>query len=465
MTFPFEHRRVLDLALQPTAKLERTASILPTSAPRAGRSGRSGTLGAMNLLASSRGRLVLFTCLYAAEGAPIGFIWWALPTLLRQRGVALERITSLLALLVLIWTFKFLWAPLVDALRGPRWSLRAWIASAQAVMAATLLPLAALDPARDFAVVATLLAAHSLAAATQDVAIDALAVRAVEAAQRGTLNGCMQAGMLLGRGLFGGGALWMATRWGESGVIVGLVALLGLSLALLPFVDERGRIPLPEGSAAAGARLRSLARTLRAALARPSTGAGLAFALLAAAAFEAAGALAGPMLVDRGVAQESIGLFYGLPVALLMLGGALAGGALGDRSRRRRLLGLALVGTVAAVLAVAGVDLLDVSQPTARLVPLAAMYFFVGAFTAVSYAVFMDLTDPRIGGTQFSAFMAATNGCEAWTVWVAGAIAARAGYPAALIAMAAVSLASLGLLARLVPVEAPQSDPPGAGAG
>jgi MFS family permease len=419
----------------------------------------------MNLLASSRGRLVLFTCLYAAEGAPIGFIWWALPTLLRQRGVELGHITSLLALLALIWTLKFLWAPLVDALRGPRWSLRAWIASAQAVMAGTLLPLAALDPARDFAVIAALLTAHSLAAATQDVAIDALAVRTVEAARRGTLNGCMQAGMLLGRGLFGGGALWMAAHWEEGGVIVGLVVVLGTSLALLPFVDERGRIPLPEGSATAGARLESLARTLRAALARPATVAGLAFALLAAAAFEAAGALAGPMLVDRGVAQESIGLFYGLPVALLMLGGALAGGALGDRGRRRHVLGAALAGVVAAVLAVAGVDLLDVSQPEARLVPLAAMYLFVGAFTAVSYAVFMDLTDPRIGGTQFSAFMAATNGCEAWTVWAAGAIAARAGYAAALVAMAAVSLASLGLLVRLAPVEGPKNAVPDAAPG
>lgn len=414
----------------------------------------------MNLLATSRGRLVLFTCLYAAEGAPIGFIWWALPTLLRRRGVELERITSLLALLVLFWTFKFLWAPLVDALRGPRWGLRAWIASAQAAMGLTLLPLVVLDPVRDFTAVAALLAAHSLAAATQDVAIDALAVRTVEITRRGTLNGCMQAGMLVGRSLFGGGALWMEARWGTHGVILGLVAVLGASLALLPFVDEHALTPAPASPHGVAARWRSLAGTLREAFARPATWAGLAFALLAAAAFEAAGALAGPLLVDRGVAQETIGLFFGMPAALLMLTGALAGGRLGDRRRRQRVLAASSIGVVAAVLALAAVDHLALAPPTARLAPLAVMYLFVGSFTAVSYSVFMDLTDPRLGGTQFSAYMAATNGCEAWASWAGGAVAARAGYPLALVAMAAVSLASLGLLAKLKPVEARSGEAP-----
>lgn len=39
------------------------------------------------LLESARGRTAVFTVLYASEGAPIGFIWWALPTLLRSADV------------------------------------------------------------------------------------------------------------------------------------------------------------------------------------------------------------------------------------------------------------------------------------------------------------------------------------------------------------------------------------------
>ena len=45
--------------------------------------------------------------------------------------------------------------------------------------------------------------------------------------------------------------------------------------------------------------------------------------------------------------------------------------------------------------------------------------------------------------------MAATNGCEAWTVWSAGFIIAGYGYSPAFILMSIVSLASLLLLKKI----------------
>jgi predicted MFS family arabinose efflux permease len=58
----------------------------------------------------------------------------------------------------------------------------------------------------------------------------------------------------------------------------------------------------------------------------------------------------------------------------------------------------------------------------------------------------MDLTDPRLGGTQFSTFMAATNGAEAWSGWAGGQMVARTNYGTSMLAMCVVSLASLPLL-------------------
>ncbi len=153
----------------------------------------------VSLLNQRQGRIALFTLLYLSEGAPIGFIWWALPTILRTAGVGVPKITALTAMLVLPWVFKFLWAPLVDAMRTPRWGFRAWIISAQLAMGATLLPLIWLDPAGHFQWWGVLLLFHAIFAATQDVAIDAMAINLVPEHQRGTLNGCMQAGMLVGR--------------------------------------------------------------------------------------------------------------------------------------------------------------------------------------------------------------------------------------------------------------------------
>lgn len=390
----------------------------------------------------TRAHLALFTILYAAEGAPIGFIWWALPTLLRTAEVPVEQITALTATILLPWIFKFAWAPLVDAMRGPRWGLRAWIITSQLVMGLTLLPLLWVDPATGFRTWRTLLLLHAVAAATQDVAIDALAINSVPFARRGLLNGCMQAGMLTGRSLFGGGALlvaaWIGYDW-----IVGLL-IVWIWAALLSVVIVR----VPEPAASAG--IREFAAALHRVARSRTTWFGVAFALTSAAAFEATGQLAGPYLVDRGVPTSTIGIFFGIVVVAAMLTGGLMGGRLSDRWGRLRSVGLFLGGFVTMILLLAAADRAGVGGTLALLVLLAGMYFFVGLFTAASYALFMDLTDPRLGGTQFSTYMAATNGCESWAVWAGGRLAGSAGYPAAFAVMSLASLLSLSLLPALL---------------
>jgi len=46
----------------------------------------------MNLLATERSRRRLFALLYLCEGAPIGFLWWTLNTILREQGVGQSEI-------------------------------------------------------------------------------------------------------------------------------------------------------------------------------------------------------------------------------------------------------------------------------------------------------------------------------------------------------------------------------------
>ncbi|MRR39403.1 hypothetical protein EG829_33110 [bacterium] len=66
-----------------------------------------------------------------------------------------------------------------------------------------------------------------------------------------------------------------------------------------------------------------------------------------------------------------------------------------------------------------------------------------GLFTASSYALFMGVTEPGVGTTQFSVFMAAPNACESWSAPAVGRIIPSFGYGAAFAAMAAVSLTML----------------------
>lgn len=396
----------------------------------------------MNLLESKRGRILLFACLYVSEGAPIGFIWWALPTLLRARGVAVEDITSFTALLVLPWALKFLWAPLVDSLRSPQHGFRSWIMGCQVMMGITLLPLAFAQPAGDLSLLKILLVVHALCASTQDVAIDALVINVAKSEERGLLNGCMQAGMLLGRSLFGGVALLIASLTGWSGIIFGLTACIWLSLVLLFFIQE----PVTQMPASA-----QFGRHLGAALKERTTWWALAFALISAAAFEATGALAGPFLLDRQVPQETIGFFFALPAVAATLVGGIIGGNISDRLGRTTSVAVSLIGFVTIVAGLGAFDeIYSGAGPGASVIALlTTLYLFIGFFTVSSYALFMDLTDPKLGATQFSAFMAATNGCEAWSTWFGGRLVAWNGYAACFFIMSLISLSSLSLLGRL----------------
>jgi len=398
-----------------------------------------------SLLDRPGGRTVLFTVLYACEGAPIGFIWWAIPTLLREADVPVSQITSLTALLVLPWVLKFLWAPMLDALRGPRWGYRAWVTAAQCVMGLTLVPLVWVDPVQGFATWRALLLIHAVAAATQDVAIDALAIGTVPPDQRGKINGAMQAGMLVGRSLFGGGVLLAGAWLGREAVILALVAWILGGLTLLAFAREADQRTTASTLPTPRAMLTALVAVAR----QRATRVGLAFALVSAAAFEAAGQLAGPYLVDRGVPTGTIGLFFGVFVVASTLAGGLIGGWLSDRWGRERSAGVFLAGVVASVALLGVLDAAGTTSHNLLIAVLSGMYFCVGLFTVASYALFMDLTDPRLGATQFSTFMAATNACESWSGLAGGRLVDSAGYSTAFLVMSVVSLLSLSLLPPL----------------
>ncbi|MGI8890657.1 MAG: MFS transporter [Chthoniobacterales bacterium] len=387
----------------------------------------------------SRSRL-LFALLYLGEGGPIGFIWWALPTWLRTQGLDVGRITILTSILVLPWVGKFLWAPLIDRTRGRRAGLRAWIVSAQLLMGFTLLPLIWLDPAGHFIAVAALLLAHAFSAATQDVAVDALALRLVPDDDRGRLNGAMQAGMLVGRSVFGGGALVLSAHVGFPVIIIALVACVWASMMAVAFVREPDA---PDAARIGGGFWPEGATQI---FRRRGTWLGLLFALTAGAAFESAGILAGPMLIDHGIGKETIGWLLGLPVVAATIIGGLLGGSLADRLGHARTVTAGIVVFTLMVLILSALNYAGAPTLAALALCLTGLYLGIGLFTASSYAFFMDLSRPPLAATQFSAFMAATNGCEAWSSAVGGQIVLAHGYTITFVIMAAVSLLSIPLV-------------------
>lgn len=285
---------------------------------------------------------------------------------------------------------------------------------------------------------------HSLFAATQDVSVDALVINVVEKEGKGMLNGYMQAGMLLGRSVFGGAALVFIPKIGLPVTIVLMVTCILCIMLLLPFIKEPAKI-VDEN-----ARVRNFKNYLAQTFHQTQTWYTIAFALTSAAALETAGGMCGSFLTDKQVDMESIGFFFGIPVVLAMLLGGLAGGFLSDKISRKKSVSLYVFGFVLVIGTIAVLDLTepDVSRFT-WMVLFAGMYFITGMFTAASYALFMDVTNPKLGATEFSTFMAAVNGCEAWVLWSAGITAASYNYSVAFLVMCLVSLFSMFFLRKI----------------
>lgn len=174
--------------------------------------------------------LVMTSCLYFAQGLPLGFVFGAYPTLMRAAGASLGTI-AWIPMLGLPWVLKFLWAPLVDTYWLP-WMgrRRTWLLTMQAVMIAVMVAIASIVPANDIWLQFALLGFASLASATQDIATDGLAAERLEGTYLGHANalsvGCMTIGFLAGNG----GTLIAADYMDRDSAVLLLAGMLALTI-------------------------------------------------------------------------------------------------------------------------------------------------------------------------------------------------------------------------------------------
>ncbi|MDP7455934.1 MAG: hypothetical protein QGF62_05105, partial [Gammaproteobacteria bacterium] len=77
-------------------------------------------MNSQSLLDRSKGRFFAFGILYISEGILVGFTSTAMVAFMRREGLSLEQIGTFVALLYLPWTFKWVWAPLIDIVKLQR---------------------------------------------------------------------------------------------------------------------------------------------------------------------------------------------------------------------------------------------------------------------------------------------------------------------------------------------------------
>jgi len=416
----------------------------------------------MNLLKSKRGRMITFGGLYLSEGIPGGFLMVAIATELQRRGMETAAYGAFVTMLALPWVWKFLMGPFVDNLRLKQFGARKqWIVMAQTVMLSALaiallyLPdqinmppmgdkkgfIATLESLyfSGIALFAGLLFLHNFFAATQDVAIDALACQELKPEERGLANGVMfsstHAGYLIG----GSGVLWLKGSVGsfEAAGLVILLLMASILTGVILFIKEKsaaqqladGELPAPQpghsGWRAAREQITDYFKTIwkNVFLSRN----GILTVLLA---LTPVGALALGMLLSALVAPK-LGMTdseiaaLNLTSTIIFIVFCLFGGWLSDRFNRRLILAITAsmtflptvwiahqfqqAGWAYAPEAIDGMWPREESLIVSWWMAVCSFTVFSGLKYGVKNALYMDIVTPKIAATQFTALMALTN--------------------------------------------------------
>jgi len=427
-----------------------------------------------DLLATRTGRLAAFFLLYVTEGIPLGFTAVAIATQMRRQDLGPAAIGAFVASLYLPWAFKWAMGPFVDTFSSDRFGRRRlWILLTQLGMVGTLLIAMPIDFVGQLGLFTLVILLHNAFAATQDVAIDALAVNVLPESERGTANGFMFAGAAVGQAIGGSGVLFLsAVVPFRSTYVLVIGAILCVTVfVVLPLREPAGAPRAKPAGSAAAAVARQLQGFVRDAW-RAFTGSraalvGVVVSLLPAGAYALSLALQSNLAVELGLNDHQVAqLNLGSTVIFAL--SCVAGGWLSDRFGRRRMLALFVFLTVVPTLWLAWTMwqahwIMPAEttqggrpQPSGALIAIfwaATLSYnvFQGLYYGVRSALFMDVTTKAVAATQFTAYMAMSNLVISYSAWWQGEAVVRWGYPATLAADAAFGLVMLVLLPLMGP--------------
>ncbi len=350
------------------------------------------------LLLSRRMLICLFTGF--SSGLPLYLLLNLVPAWLKSEGVDIKAI-GLLALIQFPYTWKFIWAPLMDRFTVlPLGRRRGWMLLCQLILLCSIAGMGLLDPGGEFWSIAALAGCVAFFSASQDIVLDAFRREILSDEQLG-LGTSLHVNAYRIAGLVPGAlALILADHlpWAQVFFITALFMLPGVVLTLLVKEPQLVRVP----------------QTLREAVVEPfhefMTRQGwrsalliLLFLFLYKLGDSMATALATPFYLDLGFSKTDIGIIAknaGLWASVL---GGLLGGiwmiSLGI-NRALWLFGLVQLGSILGFVWLSGL--------TPSLWALGLVIGFealgVGLGTAAFTAFIARTTDPRYTATQFALF-------------------------------------------------------------
>ncbi|WP_325065948.1 AmpG family muropeptide MFS transporter [Rhodocyclus tenuis] len=418
--------------------------------------GSSGTAAAPDWRRALLSRKMLI-CIFTgfSSGLPLYLLLNLLPAWLRSEGVDLKTI-GFFALIQFPYTWKFLWAPLLDRFALPKLGRRrGWMLATQIGLLLTIGSLGGLSPHDGIGPVLWLAAILALLSATQDIALDAYR-RELLAEEELGLGNSVHVNAYRVAGLVPGSlSLILADRlpWGEVFWITAAFMLPGMLMAL--------SIREPALTAAVPKTLReAVVEPFREFIGRAGVRGALltlGFIFLYKLGDSLCTALATPFYLDMGFTKTDIGLIAknaGLWPAVI---GGLAGGLWMVKLGINRALWLFGVVQVLSILGFAWLAWLgpqgeiDAAARLSLALVIGLEALGVGLGTAAFVAFIARSTHPAYSATQFALFTSLAAVPRTLVNASAGWLVDGLGWFAFFLLCTALALPGMALLAKVAP--------------
>jgi PAT family beta-lactamase induction signal transducer AmpG len=381
--------------------------------------------------------------IFGVTNLPFGvagtYLGVAMPFLLRQAGVPVEKIAAIAAIVLLPAAYQLFWAPIVDlGIRRRTWLVLCATSGSLCLGATLLLKL----PDQLFVYEILMVAGQTLVGLVASCN-GALVATTVDPRLLGRAAGWVNAANLGAAVLGGGLVLTLADNVSSRAAAVALVlAIILPSLAALTIVE-----PLPVKDML-GRHLARMAREVWAAVRSRRGWTGLLFCI-SPVGTAALSNLFSALGNDYGASHDVVIWVNGYLGGLVMAAGALASGFFLDRLPDRR--GLYLASGVLTAVCAGGMAIAPLT-PAVFVVGCLTYLFIAGmafaAFSAVVYEI-VGMAG-RTASTLYSVFPAAGNQAIAYVLFLDGRAQRRWETQGLLWADAALNLAGVGLLVLLL---------------
>ena len=404
-------------------------------------------------LATRRMLICVFTGF--SSGLPLYLLLNLVPAWLRTEGISLKTIGAM-ALIQFPYTWKFLWAPLLDRyVVIPLGRRRGWMVLTQLGLLAVIAWMGRLSPTADLPWIVWTAAAVALLSATQDIVLDAYRREILSDTELGLGNSVHVNAYRIAGLVPGSLSLILADHlpWTAVFVVTALFMLPGLALALT--VNE------PVAA-------RAVPRTLREAVVEPFhefmgragwRGAAwvLGFIFLYKLGDSMCTALATPFYLDMGFAKSDIGLIAknaGLWPSVI---GGLIGGLWMVKLGINRALWLFGVVQVASIVGFAWLaqigpfPTIGAAERTILALVIGGEALGVGLGTAAFVAYIARATHPSFTATQFALFTSLAAVPRTFANAATGWLVELLGWPGFFWLCFALALPGMALLTKVAP--------------